>query len=289
MEEKANTYTAGFGLENTLSQNNPNEINTGLINIYRRENIFLKKYIEIINTEIRKHLKLDSIPSLEEIAKKKLSNENDLISQETIDDWFNRLFKVEHIEPLSLLYETYIKNLQEELNYKTQKIKEYKKTLTTIVNENNDLRDTIQNLEEQLKNTYEVKINTEDNSSVIVMDRDCVMKVEERCRLLSRENEILTINFNKLQNENYELKMSNNSAYVDQRNNQSEEIKKLYLQSKEENENLQKQLEINKQKIFELTDKNINLEDQNSNLKYELTSVKEAYQRFNNNFMQKDD
>lgn len=303
MESKANTYSGGFGFGNTLNtlnqfNNNQNDQEDNsyiksLIGRYRQENIFLKKYIQIINTEIRKHLKLDSVPSLEEgfnlISKKKLSGVGDQMSQETIDEWFNRLFNVEQIEPLSVLYETYIKNLQEELNYKTKKLNEYKVKITNIVNENNDLRDTVHNLEEELKGQYEKKINTGDSASIIVLDEEYVRKVEERNALLSRENEILTININKLQNENMELKMNTNNAYIEQRNNKTEEMNRLYLESKEEIDKLQKELDIYKQKLYEINDKNANLEDQNANLRHEINSAREINQRYANMINQKED
>lgn len=299
MESKDKTYLGLNDAENTLNQFNSqnqreeNSYITSLINRYRQENIFLKKYIQIVNTEIRKHLKLESIPSLEEafniISKKRLSNSSDQMSQEAIDEWFNRLFNVEQIEPLSVLYETYIKNLQDEINYKTQKLKEFKDKIANIVNENNDLRDTVHNLEEQLKGQFEKKINTGDSSSILVLDEEYLRKIEARNDILSRENEILTININKLQNEIIELKVNSNNAYIEQRNNKTEEINRLYLQSKEEISNLQKELEISKQKLYEITDKNSNLEDQNENLRHELNSAKEINQRYVNMLNQKDD
>lgn len=290
-----NTYSEGFGFE-TNKQLEDSQYVKSLINKYRKENIFLKKYIQIINTEIRKHLKLDSLPSLEEgfatISKKMLTNSPEQIDQETIDEWLHKLFNTEYIDPLSNLYEIYIKNLRNEIDYKNDLLRKNKNDIVNLVNENNDLRDQLQIEKEEMKNIYEVKINSDndgDNNGIVVMDREYVMKVEERNRELSRENEILITNYNKLQNEMFSLKLNSNYAFIEDRNNKMEEINNMYLKCKDENNNLIQQLEISKQKLYELAEKNRNFEVQIDNLQHELKSLKETNQRYESIIKKNDD
>ena len=75
-----------------------------------------------------------------------------------------------------------------------------------LVLENNELRDKILTTEEEMKNFLEIRNELNDGSSIIVMDREHVMKIEERNKLLSKENEILVVNYNKIQNELLQLK-----------------------------------------------------------------------------------
>ena len=87
-----------------------------------------------------------------------------------------------------------------------------------LIGENNELRDRILATEEEMKNFIEIRNQMSDGSSIIIMDRDHVMKVEERNKLLSKENEILVVNYNKIQNELLQLKNENQIFGNEERN-----------------------------------------------------------------------
>ena len=168
-----------------------------------------------------------------------------------------------------------------------------------LIGENNELRDRILATEEEMKNFLEIRNELGDGTSIIVMDREHVMKVEERNKLLSKENEILVVNYNKLQNELFQIKNENQIFGNEERNLNYQKLNNDFIRMKNDNENLKEQNEIINKKILDVSNMNNILEVDNLKLKedinkmnYELNTFKEANQRyenllknnFNNNF-----
>ena len=168
-----------------------------------------------------------------------------------------------------------------------------------LIGENNELRDRILATEEEMKNFLEIRNELGDGTSIIVMDREHVMKVEERNKLLSKENEILVVNYNKLQNELFQVKNQNQIFGNEERNLNYQKLNNDFIRMKNDNENLKEQNEIINKKILDVSNMNNILEVDNLKLKedinkmnYELNTFKEANQRyenllknnFNNNF-----
>ena len=168
-----------------------------------------------------------------------------------------------------------------------------------LIGENNELRDRILATEEEMKNFLEIRNELGDGTSIIVMDREHVMKVEERNKLLSKENEILVVNYNKLQNELFQIKNENQIFGNEERNSNYQKLNNDFIRMKNDNENLKEQNEIINKKILDVSNMNNILEVDNLKLKedinkmnYELNTFKEANQRyenllknnFNNNF-----
>ena len=180
----------------------------------KKEISALKQYIQKMNEQIRLQLRMELLPSLEEKLveySKKIKNEKDLNEKcyESINDWINQILNVDYIDPLINLYDRYIKCLEEELKNSKKMNKKYENTITKLVNENNDLRSQLLVNEEEMKNFLGVRNGGGDGSGMLVTDRDYILKLEERNQLLSKENEILFVNYSKIQNELMQVKGGN--------------------------------------------------------------------------------
>lgn len=210
----------------------------------------LKQYIQKMNEQIRLQLRMELIPSLEEKLveySRKIKNENELNEKcyESLNNWLNQILNVDYVNPLITLYDKYIKSLEDELKNIKKMNKKYENTIDKIVNENNDLRNQLKVNEEEMRNFLGVR-NEGDASGMLVTDKDYIMKIEERNQLLSQENEILFINYTKLQNELNQIKRGNN-FYNDKTGNDKIERDKYdklyqqYMQEKNNNKVLQNQ------------------------------------------------
>ena len=221
----------------------------------------LKQYIQKMNEQIRLQLRMEVLPSLEEKLVEystKIKNEKELNEKcyESINDWLNKILNVDYIDPLINLYNRYIKSLEEELKNIKKMNKKYENTITTLVNENNDLRSQLLVNEEEMKNFLGIRNGGGDGSSMLVTDRDYILKLEERNQLLSKENEILYINYSKIQNELMQVKRGNNYNNYNDKNENDMKYKKLYqkyLLTEKKNKELQDQFNAiyKKQKDFE--------------------------------------
>ena len=248
----------------------------------------LKQYIQKMNEQIRLQLRMEVLPSLEEKLveySKKIKNEKELNEKcyESINDWLNKILNVDYIDPLINLYNRYIKSLEEELKNIKKMNKKYENTITTLVNENNDLRSQLLVNEEEMKNFLGIRNGGGDGSSMLVTDRDYILKLEERNQLLSKENEILYINYSKIQNELMQVKRGNNYNNYNDKNENDMKYNKLYqkyLLTEKKNKELQDQYNAiyKHQKDFEndyyaLQNKNENILDENKNMRNSVVAI----------------
>ena len=283
------------------TQNQNTKYITVLPTQYRSEIKALKTYIQKVNIEIRKNLKMKILPSLEEgfesfskkINSKEISDANE-IPKDVLNEWLNNLLNIDYINPLFTLYENYINNLEEELKFHKNNNKEYESIINKIINENNELRKEIKLRDVEMKNFLEIKNDTDDTSSILVLDRDYLMKIEEKNRNLSKENEILAVNYNRVQNELFDLKNKNSDSILEKKNVEYEKLNLAYGQNIKDYKMLQEQFEAYRQKFMEFSDRNAVLENENqkmkeinSNLEHELESCKGIIQRYEN--MKKDE
>ena len=257
----------------------------------------LKQYIQKVNEQIRLQLRMEVLPSLEEKLVEystKIKNEKELNEKcyESINDWLNKILNVDYIDPLINLYNRYIKSLEEELKNIKKMNKKYENTITTLVNENNDLRSQLLVNEEEMKNFLGIRNGGGDDSSMLVTDRDYILKLEERNQLLSKENEILYINYSKIQNELMQVKRGNNYNNYNDKNENDMKYKKLYqkyLLTEKKNKELQDQYNAiyKKQKDFEndyyaLQNKNENILDENKNMRNSVVAIDQFLNNQNN-------
>ena len=253
----------------------------------KNEILALKQYIQKMNEQIRLQLRMELIPSLEEKLveySRKIKNENELNEKcyESLNDWLNQILNVDYVNPLITLYDKYIKSLEDELKNSKKMNKKYENTIDKIVNENNDLRNQLKVNEEEMRNFLGVR-NEGDASGMLVTDKDYIMKIEERNQLLSQENEILFINYTKLQNELNQIKRGNN-FYNDKTGNDKIERDKYdklyqqYMQEKNNNKVLQNQYNTLYKKNKDFENDYYKLQNENEKYYNENELVKKSYE-----------
>ena len=270
------------------------EIKSSVISQLKTEIISLKDYIKKMNIQIRKNFNLEIQLSIEEGFAKlseqiKKGEKNQDSLQELIHSWMNKLFNMDYINPLITLYENYIKTLEQEIINFQNLNRKNENLIMKLINENNELRDKVLATEEELKNFLEIRNELSDGSSIIVMDREHIMKVEERNKLLSKENEILVMNYNKLQSELIQLKNENQIFGKEDKNLKYQQLNNELIKIKKEREEIIEQKDIINKKMMEISNMNENLEIDNMKLKevinkmnYELNVYKEANERYEN-------
>ena len=257
----------------SLQIDQTNQYINDLINQYRAENTFLKKYIERINTEIRKHLNIQ-IPSLDEGFTSLTSMKGEefpTLDQNVLNEWLNRLINVEYINPLLGLYDTHIQNLENELIYTKNILKNYDSKISDLINENNSLRQALEIRNNEFKSFLEIKVN-DPNEGDVVMDREYVLKLEDRCNLLSKENDILAENYVNLQKDNLSFKQEANNTIQNNFDKISgfDNLYQNYLNLQNNYEILMNKNQTNELKMFEFADKNNKLEIENENIKNKI-------------------
>lgn len=112
------------------------------------------------------------------------------------------------------------------------------------------------------------------------MDRDYMIKLEERNQLLSKENEILLTNYNKLQNDLIQIKgnqMPNEDHY---KYIKYEQLNQKYLNLLNEYNILQGQFYINKKKVIDMANLNNQLENDNLKLKSNNNKMKNELNKY---------
>ena len=253
------------------------------------EIIRLNNYIQKMNYLIRKSLNMKRVPNFEEgfeSLSNRIKNSEDIPNyQETISKWLNDLLKADYINPLITLYEKHIKDLSQEAKHYKDLSEKYANQLKGLLNENKELLSKLLANEIDLKKYIEVFLESgEDN--IKIMERDYVTKVEERYKLLVKENEILVLNYNKTLKELNQLKNNNE---IGQNSNKYQQLNQQYLKLVNDYDSLKTQFENNKQKVIEISKNKALLENDNLKLKndlskveYELKTYKESNKRYEN-------
>ena len=240
---------------------------------YRKEITFLKQYISRINTEIRKNLNIQ-IPSLEEGLTLAIKDDTP-INQANLTEWLNSLINVDYINPLFTLYDTHIMNLENEIQHKQSLLGKYDRYVSDLVNENKMLRQQLEIRDSEFKNFLEIKTANEDGESNIVIDREYVLKLEERNNLLSKENELLAVGYHALQKEMFELKQNVNQTFQSN-NDKALAYDQLYVMYEDAQNNLNvltNKLKTGEGKIYELGDEKNKVEAENQNLKMQIEEL----------------
>ena len=271
--------------EINLPNEKQEEIKSSVISQLKTEITSLKDYIKKMNIQIRKNFNLEIQLSIEESfayfsQKIKNGEKTQDALQDLIHEWMNKLFNMDYINPLITLYENYIKKLEQEITNYQNMAKKNENLIMKLVLENNELRDKILTTEEEMKNFLEIRNELNDGSSIIVMDRDHVMKIEERNKLLSKENEILVVNYNKIQNQI----MGNDDINIKYQKLNSE-----FNKVKNDKDELFEQNNIIYEKMNDISNMNNNLERENFKLKdiinkmnNEIEIYKEANKKYEN-------
>lgn len=280
--------------EINLPNEKQEEIKSSVISQLKTEITSLKDYIKKMNIQIRKNFNLEIQLSIEESfayfsQKIKNGEKTQDALQDLIHEWMNKLFNMDYINPLITLYENYIKKLEQEITNYQNMAKKNENLIMKLVLENNELRDKILTTEEEMKNFLEIRNELNDGSSIIVMDRDHVMKIEERNKLLNKENEILVVNYNKIQNELLQLKNQNQIMGNDDINIKYQKLNSEFNKVRNDKDELFEQNNIIYEKMNDISNMNNNLERENFKLKdiinkmnNEIEIYKEANKKYEN-------
>ena len=193
------------------------------------------------------------------------------LDQNVLNEWLNRLINVEYINPLFGLYDTHIQNLENELIYTKNIVKNYDSKISDLINENNSLRQALEVRNNEFKSFLEIKVN-DPNEGDVVMDREYVLKLEDRCNVLSKENDILAENYVNLQKDNLNFKQEANNTIQNNFDKISgfDNLYQNYLNLQNNYEILMNKNQTNELKMFEFADKNNKLEIENENIKNKI-------------------
>ena len=175
-------------------------------------------------------------------------------------------------------------NLENEIQHKQSLLGKYDRYVSDLVNENKMLRQQLEIRDSEFKNFLEIKTANEDGESNIVIDREYVLKLEERNNLLSKENELLAVGYHALQKEMFELKQNVNQTFQSN-NDKALAYDQLYVMYEDAQNNLNmltSKLKTGEGKIYELGDEKNKVEVENQNLKMQI----EVLQNENKNLKQ---
>jgi len=190
-----------FNNSNYLDYNN--EYLKIMIEKFRDEISILKNYINRINREIRKNLKIE-IPLMEEnrdptidiITKNKINDLESLVN--FFNESLNRLINPEYLNPIFSIYDNHILNLENELKHYKILCSKHESEISELIKENNSLRDEILIKSDEMKDLLQMKVTSEANSTKMPLDLNFIKSLEDRNNLLSKENEILAMNYQKV-------------------------------------------------------------------------------------------
>jgi len=163
----------------------------------------LKQYIERINKEVRKNMRLE-IPQILN------TDESD---QETLAKFFeesiSRMINPDYLNPLFSIYDKYIEDLESEVKSLKSTCSKYETVMSELTKENSVIRDKLSVKQNEMREMLRLKI--EGSNRIIPLDIEYVNSLEERSDLLSKENEILAFNFQKVSRDLFEYK----ATYID--------------------------------------------------------------------------
>jgi chromosome segregation ATPase len=245
-----------------------NEFIRNLTDRYKKEIDMLKNYIHKVNKEIRKQLNIE-IPALtEELTKEE--NMNEFLN--LLNEAFKRLQNPEYVNPLFKLYEDHINNLEAELGKYKQLCTKYETQITEFTKENSSLRDNL-----ILKTNEQIDLlKVRSSGGKMIYDEEYIKQVDMRNDLLSRENEILLLNYQNLTNEFNNF----NNLYADKHKESLEKIALYDTISDELHrvntvlDNAMYRAQINENKTMELSEAVSRLEMEKTNLVSQVESLR---------------
>lgn len=259
--------------ESNLKLDYKNEIIKQISSKYQTEISDLKGYIIKLNNEVRKSNtgeeiifpdvssyinEISTYMNISKIDKKKLSSIDLPVIDELmkyIEDLllvFNRtvenMTNINYVSPIITLYEKRVHQLENELAENKQKQKRYETEISSLLNENSSLRNELLRQKSEIYRLISMKVIN--NKQEVVYDEEFIKILDERSKLLSHENQSITVNFYSLLDE-YNLYKSQ----VSQKFNEFNEKCQLY-------DDLNNELLVKKDEVDELKSKLILAENQ---------------------------
>lgn len=264
-----------------------------LVDRYQREIKDLKSYIQKLNFEIRKS-SLNSTINFPEIPINNISNLDNMVNNSNIlyndgtinkniqnkndeeyskiikkfNDLIDRFIAPEYLNPIFKIYDERIELIDKDNEQLKVKIRSLESRLIEYVNENSGLRENNLLLKSELKKVLSTKV--ENNEGKLIYNEEYISQLEDRNNLLSRENELITINYQKITKEYFDFKTVFNSKFqectakLSQYNvllSEYEEMSKAFIETK-------KNLELTETKLFEVIEENDRIQERVEDLKF---------------------
>jgi chromosome segregation ATPase len=271
-----------------------------LLEKYKNEINVLKSYINRLNKEIRKGMNIE-VPLLgteTEIENKNFTSKNLESLFKYFEESINRLMNPEYLNPILSIYDNHIVNLENEIRHYKSLCSKYESTISELTKENKIIREEILLKNSEIKELLKTKIQSDpqgNGTALFPIDMDFIKSLEERNNLLSKENEILALNYQKVSKElfdfsyNYSEKHREFVEKITIYDTLLEEFKKL--NSALDSSMLKNQ--ISETKIYELSDSIAKIEIEKENIRLECEKFRtenQSMQEANNfykNYIQK--
>lgn len=195
---------------------------------FKNEISLLKSYINRLNKEIRKKYQ-NEIPILDSYqlnTQDDIKPNNFLEISKFLSDSFERLLNPDYLNPIFSIYDNHILNLENDLKYHKNLTLKYESKIEDLTKENLKLREKILIQSNDMKDIIETKLQ---NNTIIPNDEEFFKFLEERNDILSKENEILALNYQKVSKELLDFSLNYNEKY-------NESINKIELYDRLESE-----------------------------------------------------
>jgi hypothetical protein len=269
MERNKNIKFSNYSNSNYLPFKSANEN-------YKNEIFILKSYINRINNEFRKDLKND-FPFIEVSC-----NENKKDDMESFIEFFNesvhRLINPDYLNPIFSIYDNHILNLENEIKNLKSSCKKYETIISDLVKENSEIREEISLKTYEQKELFSHKAQYD---LTLLQDLDYLKSLEERLQLLSRENEILALSYQKVTKELFDF-----SCEYSEKHKENLEKSRFFSEKERNIETLSTNLEslliknsLNEAKILELSECLSRSEIERDSLVIEMQKIRLENQR----------
>lgn len=189
-----------FKQETVLDFNN--EYLKSLIGTFKEEITTLKSYINRLNSHIRQKLNME-MPHMEDEEYKAEAS----VAVKFLNECLNRMINMEYLNPLLLSYDKYTSDLEAELKHYKGLCSKYDSRISGLVQENNSLREKLIVKENELREI--LKIPNDPNSNAI-LNTEFLSTLEERNNLLSKENEVLAMNYQQVSKQLLDFSLNHN-------------------------------------------------------------------------------
>lgn len=299
-KEKEQNTLNGSLISNSSYLDHNNDFIKLLLEKHKNEILVLKSYINRLNKEIRKGMNIE-VPLLgcePENEKNSFSSNNLESIFKYFEESINRLMNPDYLNPILSIYDNHILNLENEIRHYKSLSSKYESTINELTKENKTIREDILLKNSEIKELLRTKLENDPSGnglSLLPIDMDFIKSLEERNNLLSKENELLALNYQKVSKELFEF--SNN--YSEKHREYVEKIS-VYDTLLEEFKKLNSALDsymlknqISESKIYELSDSIAKVEIEKENLRLECEKFRTENQSlieantFYKNYIQK--
>jgi hypothetical protein len=193
-----------------------------------------------------------------------------------LEEVSTNLTDIYYLNPILIKYDESIKESNEEITYLKNLNEKYENTIIELAKENKSIRDKLLIKAAELNQIISIK-NESNIRNNFINEEDYIINLNERSNSLSKENEIILINYHKLYNDyitfqtNYLEKHNENMRNIEIFNKLSEELNNANINV----DNLILSNQICENKIGELVEINTKLEVFVESCKIEILKMRQ--------------